>query len=223
MMIVMALALPNFMAMMRGRRWTEAVSNIQVMVMRARALASNARVDMSVEILIEDNGTSLWLESESNVVETLENLNKTFLDLGGGGPGEYALQYLWNYETGVWWHAGGRHSEGGSTWTFDPKLTDPNRNGDNARQSEIEKLSPAITVDTDPLTSPNFLSWDSTVLATGGTRPYGGDDDRDIRLGPSGALVQTREPTICLKEIGSSAKMKITVVRCTGRILKTGK
>ena len=220
MMIVMALALPNFMAMMRGRRWTEAVSNIQVMVMRARALASNARVDMSVEILIEDNGTSLWLESESNVVETLENLNKTFLDLGGGGPGEYALQYLWNYETGVWWHAGGRHSEGSSTWPFDPTLTDPSRFGDNARQSDPIPLSEALTIDPTPTWSPNFLNWDAKTIADGTTRPYGGDDTNDIRMTPNGALLQSVEPTICLKHRSGGERLQITVVRCTGRVLR---
>ena len=38
--LVMALAMPNFVAMLRGRKWAAAVGNIQGMIWRARALAT---------------------------------------------------------------------------------------------------------------------------------------------------------------------------------------
>ena len=222
--LVAALALPNFVAMMKGRRWSAAVGTIQSMVMRARALATNARLDMSVEFSTAgDNGTLLWLESESNVVETLEDLNVTYARLGGDGAGWLALDYLANWDTGVWYHAGGRRvgNESSARFEYRPELTDPVKFGDNSRQSEVVKLSPYITIDPDAARNPNFVSWDMSTLADGSRRPYGGDNYRDIRIGPHGALVQSRDPVICLKAIGGSDRQPVTVVRCTGRILRT--
>ena len=46
-MVVMALALPDFVHMMKERKWSAAIANIQGMVMRSRALATNVRKDFS--------------------------------------------------------------------------------------------------------------------------------------------------------------------------------
>jgi Tfp pilus assembly protein FimT len=216
--VLIALTLPNFVTMMTGRRWSAAVGNIQIMVMRARALATNVRLDVAVEFDIQaDNGTSMWLESESNVVETLDDLNNTYNSLGGGEPGSLALQYLTDWDTGVWYHAGGRQEGGKRPYVYHPDLTDATKYGDNARQSEVVKLASRITIDPSPEASPNFVSWDMLSLPDGTKRLYGGDDHKDIRLGPHGALVQTRSPILCLTATDSRDRRRITVVRCTGR------
>ena len=40
-----------------------------------------------------------------------------------------------------------------------------------------------------------------------------------IRVGINGALVQTQDPLICLKEMGQDNRRAIEVVRCTGRVI----
>ncbi|HUW58195.1 MAG TPA: prepilin-type N-terminal cleavage/methylation domain-containing protein, partial [Planctomycetota bacterium] len=103
-LLVMGLALPNFMAVMKGRRWTSAISNIQWMVMRARALATNVRKDFSVEFDIQDNGTCMWLESEVNEIERIPDLWELQHEMGGSGPIRYFLNTFrasgGNYEWG---------------------------------------------------------------------------------------------------------------------------
>jgi type II secretory pathway pseudopilin PulG len=218
-MLVMAMALPNFVTMMKGRRWASAVSNIQIMVMRARAFATNARADAAVEFgPLTDNGTYLWLESESNVVEAVDDLNDLLLQLGGVEGGvKFSLSYLTDPDTGPWYAAGGR-DEG--RYVYHPELTNPAKLGDNARQSERVLLSSLIAIDPDPAQSPNFISYDAKTLPDGTSRPYGGDDTRDIRIGVNGALAQSIEPTICLKEIKGTERLKVMVVRCTGRVMQ---
>jgi len=84
--LVLALALPNFVSMMKGRKWEAAISSIQTMVMRARALATNVRKDFSVEFLIDpDNGTTMWLESEVNAIERIPDLIELQRMVGGWG------------------------------------------------------------------------------------------------------------------------------------------
>ncbi len=232
-MMLVALALPNFVAMMKGRRWSGAMQNIQFMVMRARALATNSRSDMSVEFNTLDNGSTLWIESECGVVETVEDLNILALQLGGGSVCKKALFYLtepswWIIPPGPWFAAGGRDKNpGGVEASFIPGdfvypphaqagQPDPQYNGDNAKQSEIVTLSPLITIDPNIAASPHFISYDMVV---GPSMPYGRDDYRDIRVSQNGALVQSIDPEICLKEIRGTERFRITVVRCTGRVM----
>ena len=166
---------------------------------------------MAVEFDIQDNGTRMWLESESNVVERLEDLNGQYNEFGGGITGVNALYYLTNEYNGVWYHAGGRKV--GNRYVYDPAKTDPGKFGDNARQSEPVELGRGLTIDMDPTMSVHFINWDGHVEL------YGGDDYRDIRFGSHGALVQTREPIICLKDLRGEERRRISVVRCTGRVI----
>ncbi|HUU42249.1 MAG TPA: prepilin-type N-terminal cleavage/methylation domain-containing protein [Planctomycetota bacterium] len=90
-MLVMALALPNFLEMMRSQAWHAAVGKIQVMVMRARALATNERKDFSVEFLVNDSdnddaGTTIWIESEVNDLERMPDLWELEHEVGGFEP-----------------------------------------------------------------------------------------------------------------------------------------
>ncbi len=215
-MMLVALALPNFVAMMKGRRWSGAMQNIQFMVMRARALATNSRSDMAVEFNTLDNGTALWIESESNAVETVEDLNTLAWNLGNGdiNTGKSALSYLTDWWTPGPWYASGGRDEG--SLVYHPELTDSRYLGDNAKQSEIVQLGSVIMIDPIPAASPHFESYDVVV---GASMPYGRDNYRDIRVGLVGALVQSIDPEICLKEIRGTERFRITVVRCTGRVM----
>ena len=83
MMLVMGMALPNFIAMMKERKWSTAVGNIQNMIWRARAFATNERCDCSVEMQIDNSTTTMWLESESNVIESIPDYDWLQHHLGG--------------------------------------------------------------------------------------------------------------------------------------------
>jgi len=248
-MVVVALALPNFVAMMRGRKWTATLGNIQGMVMRARALTTTVRHDFSVEFDIHgDNGTWMWLESEQNMVERVPDLWELQHELGGSAPvrsfitstfreagGSYkAFLYdcqctkcghQWTYVTGAGSQAPCPNC-GVDSWAYRPKVEsyyyditwDPanayvHSYGDNARQGHVVPIGPNMTIDLSQ--SPNFISWDHP----NSVECYGGDTYPDIRLGTNGALVQTHEPTICLKHTHRDDSRRFSVVRCTGRLI----
>jgi prepilin-type N-terminal cleavage/methylation domain-containing protein len=258
-MIVIALALPNFIAIMKTQKWATTVTNLQVIVMRARALATNVRSsangvrdskDFSVEFNIKgikgDNGTDMWIESESNTLERIPDLYTLEHQLGSGG----AIAYL---VFGVWYESGGSCSWGqnearcvvcgyqwittstptacpkcGATgWPNNPsyqtyyynfKLTSKpyaESYGDNARQTDCVSLGPRMTIDLSRST--NFVNWDGKTSV----EYYGWDNTYDIRIGPHGALVQTKDPVICLKHIDTGEVKKVKIVRCTGRVAPT--
>jgi hypothetical protein len=247
-MLVMAMALPSFMEMMRGRRWTAAVGEIQMMVMRARALATNVRKDFSVEFEISGDRTWMWIESEEQVLERIPDLDELQHRLGGGG----AIYWI----RSLWYNAGGTDKWGkyeatcpkcghewveysppsacpkcgSSEWPYRPQYqtyyydfrlsNDPQDfdYGDNARQSEYVRLEPSLTIDPSSTASPNFINWD----APESVECYGYDEYKDIRIGPNGALVQTLDPVICIRERGKRDDVqvkRVQIVRCTGRVI----
>ncbi len=245
LILLAAMALPNFIEIMKGRRWTAAVSDLQTMVMRARALATNIRRDFSVEFKVLDNGTTMWLESEENDVERTPDLFELQHELGGQAPLRFFI-------TGAFYQAGGRYTDGwyesictvcGRRWssagsrgncpncgnsgpwnnpivsrtyyyniTYNSSLTSVSSFGDNARQSNFTRLGPHLTIDLPRCR--DFVSWDSRNSVAA----YGYDEYPDIRIGTNGALIQTREPVICIKDIDTGARRAVTVVRCTGRV-----
>jgi len=255
-MLVMALALPNFLQMMNDRKWSAAVGNLQGMIMRARALATNARTtsssyqyyaDFSVEFDIEDDGTKMWLESESNDMERIPDLWVLQHELGGGAAIRYFLNTFrnsggsysntlitelrcgfCNYE----WTGGGsstpcpRCGKGGN-WkynhvvgsyytniAYNPAGASTSSYNDNARQSDYVPLyGTEITISVPR--SRHFINWDSRTAV----ECYGYDDTPDIRVGVNGALVQTYDPVICLRQSGTENVKAIQVVRCTGRVI----
>ena len=219
LLLIMALALPNFVAMMKGRKWATAVNTIQHMVWRARALATNVRKDMSVEFDINaDNGTWMWVESEVQVLERVPDLDLVQQTIASGEgynmyPGS-AIDWLVN----LWKNSGGTCEwKDGYYINFQLNAanTSSGRYGDNARQSEEVELGSGMTIDTDPQKSPHFINWD----APGSVAWKGDDPYRDIRIGPNGALVQTIDPTLCITRKDSGEHKQVRVVRCTGRLV----
>jgi Tfp pilus assembly protein FimT len=219
---LMALALPGFIAMMRGQRWTSAIASIQTMVWQARSMASNVRKDMAVEFDIQgDNGTFMWLESESNLIERLPPLQDLQERTALGEDTVNGVRWLVRDDgTGEFHNSGGRVSWVAPWYvvTQEPsrEFSDPTLFGDNAVQSETVKLAGRMTIDDSPLMSPNFTNWD-------GPPPYvvcyGDDQNKDIRIAPNGALVQTRDPVICIKDLDRGESGQLQAIRCTGRLI----
>jgi len=246
--LIIGLSLPNFIALMKGRRWASAIGNIQTMIMRARALATNVRKDFSVEFEIQaDNGTWMWLESEENAIERIPDLWELQHEMGGSAPIRYFLgtfraaggDYEWGWYDCICTACGYEWSGRSGTvstsvcpschvnsWqfrpivksyyyniTYDPRNASVGSYGDNARQSEIVELGHGMTIDLAK--SRNFVSWDHPDSV----ECYGYDKYPDIRIGTNGALVQTSDPVICLKQIGQEERRGVKVVRCTGRLV----
>jgi len=250
-MLVMALALPNFVQMMKQRRWTEAIGKIQGLVMRARAQATSVRKDMAVEFDIQgQKGTWMWIESEEQILERIPDLDLLQHRLGGGS-GIYWIRKLWynaggtdkwgKYECkcrlcGHEWSTltpptgslcpACRDARTGSwpywpsyaTYYYDFRMTNNSadyRYGDNAQQSEVVRLSGTLTIDNAPAVSPNFINWDSEDTV----ECYGYDVYKDIRIGTNGALVQTLDPVIGIRDRYGKDTRRVQVVRCTGRVI----
>jgi hypothetical protein len=212
-MVVMALALPNFVAMMKQRRWSSAVTTMQTMVWRARALATNARKDMSVEFDIQgDNGTTMWLESEMNSLERIPDLNNVRDQMGGGYTfRDWILEQIWTPSGGTYDIVSGVYTN----FQIDYANSKPELYGDNARQSEVVELGSGLTIDDSPAGSPHFVNWDSQTSVA----MYGWDTHKDIRIGPNGALVQSQDPVICIRQTRGGEYRKVEVIRCTGRLV----
>jgi hypothetical protein len=214
-MLVMGLALPNFVAMMKERKWTTAVANVQVMVWRARALATNVRKDFSVEFDIQgDNGTTMWLESEMNDLEAMPEIYWLQEQIGGYTFRDYILSPIWSPSGGTYQADPARNSYN-TNFQINYANSKPQQYGDNARQSEVVELARGLTIDPAPGVSPNFLNWDVATAQ----RLYGVDNRKDIRIGPNGALVQSINPVICIRQIAGGEYRQFEVIRCTGRMV----
>ncbi|HUV40134.1 MAG TPA: prepilin-type N-terminal cleavage/methylation domain-containing protein [Planctomycetota bacterium] len=215
--LVMALALPNFLAMMRDRQWLSAIGDLQTMVWRARALATNLRADMAVEFDIRPDGTTMWVESECNQIEQLPDLAGLVAEIQQSSPQGGTM---WYFLTTTWVASGGVYANPNS---FNPANTQAlfigwqgeHYYGDNAKQSEEVALQAGITIDASAQWSPNFTNWDSSTTA----RYYGSDGTYDIRISPHGALMQSRDPVVCLKQVDEENRRQVQVIRCTGRVL----
>jgi|GEM_PF-2986308 len=74
---VAALAVPNFAAMLREQRMTNAINSLQVAIMRAKTYAINLEIDYSVEFCNDaDDTTYLRIEAESAFLESVPNLQE---------------------------------------------------------------------------------------------------------------------------------------------------
>jgi prepilin-type N-terminal cleavage/methylation domain-containing protein len=228
MMLIMALAMPNFVAMAKQRKWTSSVSDMQGLIWRARALATNVRKEMSVEFDIRDsvdNGTRMWVESESNLVERLPEMSTLVAQVG-----PFGVAWILGWWNGEFFNAGGDWNgdqwKGYSDFRWDPQNALPDPYGDNAFQSEsIMSLAKGLTIDAK-LGQGAFINWDDR----GSVKYYGYDKPvtrmgvllnsiRDIRIATNGALAQSTDPIISIKQVNGTDRKTVSVVRCTGRMI----
>ena len=266
LMMVAGLSLPGIIGMLEQKRWTDAIGNLQWMVMKARALATSYRRDIAVEFDVaalpadddratgEPEPTVMWLESENIEVERIPDLmvvqletngsvairtfmNEVFRPSGGNSTGfAYACHctncnHEWetlsndgkcprcgNLGRLSWWATPIRRVECYTEITWDSSRSDASRFGDNAHLTDDFILSETIVIDMNQST--DFVSWDAPTPDPN-AQPYGKDEYPDIRIGTNGAMLQTKEPIICLKVAREKAQRRhVSVVRCTGRVFR---
>jgi len=212
--LIVSLALPNFMQMLRQQKWHAGIANIQMMVSRARALATNVRRDFSVEFDVRgDDGTTMWIESEMNQLERLDDLNEVQSRMSS----QHVFR-IWILDE-FWYPSGGTCSLSGgvySNFQINYANSKPEKYGDNARQGEIVDLGNGLTIDLDSGMTENFINWD----AKGSVDHYGDDATWDIRIAPNGCLMQANAPVLCLRERRGEDRMRVEVNRVTGRVIR---
>jgi prepilin-type N-terminal cleavage/methylation domain-containing protein len=213
-MLVLSLALPSFLAMLRQQKWHAGVANIQVMLSRARALATNVRKDFSVEFKVAgDQGTEMWIESEMNQLERLPDLATVQSRMGSRHTFRiYVLDKMWYPSGGTCSLSGGVYGN----FQIDYADSDPLKYGDNARQSEVVELSNGLTIDLESGRTENFINWD----AAGSVDHYGQDGTRDLRVAPNGCLMQATVPILALREVRATDVVRVEVNRITGRVVR---
>ncbi len=225
--LVMSMALPGMSAMMRAKKWSAALSNVQAMVTRARALATGVRTDFSVEFRIRDNGTVMWLESEVNDIERIPDLMELQREMGGSAPIRYFLNTFyssggryksmlyevrclecgkeWSYKSG-----GGSYKPcpgcGREGWTFQPEVHsyyydityDPDLAFDGALADNARQSEIVLLAPSVTIDRTKCRNFFSWD-AKDSVECYGYDEYPDIRVGVNGALMQTVEPVIALQ------------------------
>jgi len=84
---------------------------------------------------------------------------------------------------------------------------------DNTRRGDIVRLPRPFEI--VPAGSPTFFNWDQHASV----EAYGGDDTRDVRFGPDGRLVQTREPVLRLRSAATHETRPLRVEHHSGRLV----
>ena len=82
--LVVAMAVPNFASMVREQRWSAAVGQLQNAVLRVKTYCIAARYDHSIEFCQDARGVYyLRLEAESALLERIPNLANYYAMVGG--------------------------------------------------------------------------------------------------------------------------------------------
>ena len=223
--MVFALAVPNFVAMLQSQRWAAASGALHNALMRCRSYALNERQDHSVEICVDTDNASQYLriEVESAALESIPNLNvywsdidfwpgllpvgweRTFMDAGG------AIVNKWPNRWTKWPHAEFRYDgpkyDVSSPW--DPKTKD------NLKVDDQIRLPHAIKVDFDA--SQHLMNYDKPPKDLSDMPQYGWDCTPDLRFNMAGVLVQAQNPEIVLVNKAGEQR-RLQVLRSTGRV-----
>ena len=228
-MLVMALALPDFMEMMEQRRWVAAISAFQSVVRRCRIFAINERRDYSVEFCVDDDNTIQYfrIEVESSLLERIPELNAYFRDQCDYEPTRLPVDWRLTFE------AGGGEITGYESWrrspdavfTYDGPKYDVDRQPwgvdqrikDNLLVDDANVLPHGIRIDSDA--SVNLANFDCRAQATSHVPQYGWDLTNDLRFDARGTLVQARNPEIVLRSEAKES-VRLQVLRSTGRVRK---
>ncbi len=220
--MVAGLAIPGFVSMQKEQVWRKAIGNLEIMIMRARSKATNSRNDMSVEFQYraEDHefgeGVELVLESEDNLIEHLTKLETLQQYVGGTSAIYWLLSREWRWSGGVSDPVTIDGREYRRNCELIPENSQAVNYGDNAFFDSVD-LGEGMTIDNSETASPGLINWDAKESVV----EYGYDETLDIRISPSGALVQTIEPVICFKKLDESDEARqVRVIRCTGRVLR---
>ena len=228
-MLVMALALPNFMEMMEQQRWVAAIGEFRNVVRRCRTFAINEKRDYSVEICVDDDNAMQYfrIEVESALLERIPELNAYFRDQCDyegnrlpvdwrltfeAGGGEITNYYSWKRAPdAVFTYDGPKYDVDRQPWGVDQRIKD------NLLVDDANVLPHGIRIDFDA--SVNLDNFDCRAQGTNHVPQYGWDLTNDLRFDARGTLVQTRNPEIVLRN-GAGEFVRLQVLRSTGRVRK---
>jgi len=230
-MVVIALAVPNFASMLRSQRWAAAATALQNAIQRCQTFAVNGHQDHSIEFCTyPDNSAQYFrIEVESSVLESIPELNTYFRD-----QCDYYSLLLPIDWMNIFKAAGGQvQNETGTVWDRRPQMrfvwTGPkydvngwawpwvHRVKDNFKVGEDIALPYSITVDNS--TSTNLINYDKPPQTTLDIPQYGWDYTRDLRFSLTGTLVQAQNPEIVLMNT-MGEHMRLQVLRSTGQLRK---
>ena len=246
-LVVAALALPNFWEMIRQQRWNAASSAFQIALMRCRSWAISERRDHSVELCIspDDNEQQyLRIEVESSLLESIAELNSYFKDqcnyyymrlpvdwlgafvAGGGTVQNYAAHPWGQYPDMRFVYSGPVVVGPGATapapgWRTasggDWRINEQIR--DNLLVDDEIFLPHGILV--NYAKSTNLMNFDAPPTTENCLPQYGWDYTKDLRFDQRGTLVQAKNPEIVLED-RAGEMIQFQVLRSTGRIRKVG-
>ena len=228
-MLVMAMALPNFISMMEHRRWVAAISAFENVVRRCRIFAINERRDYSIEFCEDaDNGVQYFrIEVESPLLERIPELNAYFASQCDYEPDRLPVDWRLTFEAGggvvtdyygwkrcpsaVFSYNGPVYDVDRQPWGVDQRIRD------NLLVDDTDVLPHGIRIDFDA--SVNVDNFDCQAQTTTHVPQYGWDLTNDLRFDARGTLVQTQNPEIVLKDKAGQI-VRLQVLRSTGRIRK---
>ena len=228
--VVMALALPNFFELLRAQRWSAASGAVQNALLRCQSWAINTRRDHSVEICFADDNECQYLriETESALLESICELNSYYRDQcdyyymrlpvdwlqafkGAGGQMVNPPAHPWGQYPDTRFEYQGPRYEVDYPWT--PQVRDN-------LLVDCEIVIPhGIFISLEKST--NLMNYDKRPLTTNDMPQYGWDETMDLRFDSRGTLVQSRNPELVL-ENPDGETMKLQVLRSTGRVRKLG-
>ena len=232
--VVMALALPNFFELLRAQRWTAASGALQSALLRCQSWAINTRRDHAVEICFEDDNAEQYLriEVESALLESIEELNSYY---------QYQCDYYYMRMPIDWLQA---FRSGGGTivnppahpWGAYPETrfsypTTPQLEVNQYDWGIDSRIKDNLLVDDEIViphgifinfgASTNLMNYDKKPKTSNDMPQYGWDETRDLRFDSRGTLVQSRNPELVL-ENPDGERMALQVLRSTGRVRKLG-
>jgi len=228
-MIVMALAVPNFFEMLRARRWHAAAGALQNALLRCQSYAINERRDHSVEICWDTDNEAQYfrIEVESALLESISELNSYYRDqcqyyymrlpvdwlgafvAGGGDVVNYPAHPWGAYPDTRFNYTGPKYDVDAGDWRIDERIKD------NLLVDDENRLP--FGVDVDEAASDNLMNFDAPPQNENVLPYYGWDETVDLRFGRTGTLVQTRNPEVVLRN-RDGEKRRFQVLRNTGRV-----
>jgi prepilin-type N-terminal cleavage/methylation domain-containing protein len=227
--LVMALAVPNFASMIRAQRWQAAISALQNALFRTRTYAVNERYDHSIEFCEsegEERQQYFRIECESAFLEGIPELNNYLHNV--------VRSYI--HRLPIDWYNTFKNSRGvvqgyvdQGTWLAQPSvrfvyngpIEDVDRYGlkDNLKVDDHIFLPHDIKVDFKQ--SKNLINYDKKPESDQDSPQYGWDETPDLRFNVAGVLIQARNPEVVLVKESRRPEqehIRLQVLRSTARL-----
>jgi hypothetical protein len=232
LMLVMALALPNFAGMIRSQKWASASSALQNCLFRTQSFALNDRYDYSIEFCESDQGLQYFrIEAESALLESMPELT-SYNQVQCNG------YYMWMPNDWMAaFEAGGGKVEGlptspwmrsdSTVFRYNGPIYDIDRGNwrsthwikDNLKVDDHIFLPQGIKVELEK--SKNLINYDKRPHIMMDTPQYGWDDTRDLRFNIAGVLIQAKNPDVVLaNSLTPPEYLRLQVLRSTARVRK---